>query len=85
MASDRLLRVGIIGIVVTMLCCFAPALLVLTGAVGVAALLGWLDYLLVPAFAGFLALTGYALWKRHQRSSCAPPSPAPNAATPRPR
>ena len=63
--NDRtLLRTGIIGTVVAALCCFTPILVVLFGVVGLSALVGYLDYVLFPALAVFLAITGYALWKR---------------------
>ena len=32
-------------------------------AVGLSAAVGWLDIVLLPALAGFAAITGYALWK----------------------
>ena len=62
MANDRrLLRVGIVGAAVAALCCFTPVLVVLLGALGLSALVGWLDYVLLPALAVFLAITVYAL------------------------
>lgn len=39
-------------------------LVVLLGAVGLAAAIGWLDYVLLPALVLFLGLTVFALWKR---------------------
>jgi mercuric ion transport protein len=64
MADRSLLRVGIIGTVVTALCCFTPVLVVLLGAVGLAAAIAWLDYVLFPALVVFVGLTAFALWKR---------------------
>ena len=61
MANRRLLGVGIGGLVVTAICCFTPALAILLGALGLAAWLAWLDYVLVPLLLVFLGLTGYAL------------------------
>ena len=66
--NDRtLLRTGIIGTLVAAVCCFTPALVVLLGAVGLSAWLGWLDYVLLPALALFLVITAYALVRRWQR------------------
>ena len=65
----RLLAVGIVGTVVTALCCFTPVLAVPLGAVGLSAALGWLDLVLLPALAFFAGLTGYALWKRSRRAT----------------
>tara|TARA_R110000787_G_scaffold81953_1_gene177480 strand:- start:369 stop:575 length:207 start_codon:yes stop_codon:yes gene_type:complete len=61
-----LLKAGIVGSIITALCCFTPLLAVLLGAVGLAAWLGWLDVVLLPALAVFLAITGYALWQRRR-------------------
>ncbi len=67
--KDRLLQIGIVGSVVAALCCFTPILVVLLGALGLSGLIGVLDYVLLPALAIFLAITGYALWKRRQTAS----------------
>jgi len=62
--SDRLLRIGVIGLIVTAVCCFTPVLVLLLGTVGLSALVGGLDYVLLPALAMFAGLAGYALWRR---------------------
>jgi mercuric ion transport protein len=67
MTETCLLSVGVIGTPVAALCCFTPVLVVLLGAVGLAAVIGWLDYVLWPALAFFLGLTAFALWKRRPR------------------
>lgn len=61
--DKSLLKVGIVGSVIAALCCFTPILVVLFGAVGLSALVGWLDYVLFPALFIFLAITVYALLK----------------------
>ena len=66
MNDQRLLKTGIIGSIVMTLCCMTPILVVLFGAVGLSALVGYLDFVLLPALAVFLLITGYALWKRGQ-------------------
>jgi mercuric ion transport protein len=60
-----LLRTGIVGSVIAALCCFTPVLVILLGAVGLSALIGWLDVVLLPALAVFLGIAAYALWRRH--------------------
>ncbi len=55
--------------VIAALCCFTPVLVVLLGVVGLSAVLGWIDYVLLPALAIFIALTGYAVWRRQRRLS----------------
>jgi mercuric ion transport protein len=64
MTDSKLLRVGIIGSVIAALCCFTPVLVVLLGAIGLSALVGVLDYVLLPVLTIFVAITVYALWKR---------------------
>jgi mercuric ion transport protein len=68
--TDRkLIATGIVGTVIAALCCFTPVLVVLLGAVGLSAWLGWLDYVLLPALAFFVALTVYAVWRRQRRQT----------------
>lgn len=62
MTHKRLFCSGCVGTVVTAICCFTPALVILFGALGVSAWLGWIDYVLFPALAVFLGVTGYALY-----------------------
>jgi len=69
MTNDRLLRIGIFGSVIAAICCFTPVLVILLGAIGLAGLVGVLDYVLFPALFIFLAITGYALWKRQTAAS----------------
>ena len=66
--NDRLLKYGLIGTVIVALCCFTPILVILLGAVGLSALLGWLDIVLLPALAVFIGITLYALWRRQRIS-----------------
>ncbi|AHD03811.1 mercury resistance system transport protein MerF [Leisingera methylohalidivorans] len=67
--TDRkLLTTGIAGTLVAALCCFTPVLAALLGVVGLSAVLGWIDYVLFPALAFFLALTAYAVWRRQRRA-----------------
>lgn len=65
-----LLRASVIGTVVVALCCFTPVLVVVFGAVGLAALTGYLDYVLFPALAFFIGLTCYALWRKKKYDAC---------------
>ena len=65
MNERTLLGVGLIGTVIAALCCFTPILVVLAGIVGLSAIVGYLDYVLLPALVFFIALTAYALWRRN--------------------
>ena len=64
--TDRLLSTGIIGTVVAALCCFTPLLVWLLAGVGLTAAIIYLDMVLLPALAIFIAITGYALWQRRR-------------------
>ncbi|MEX0696321.1 MAG: mercury resistance system transport protein MerF [Dongiaceae bacterium] len=70
MKDRALLRTGVVGSAVAMICCFTPLLVVLLGVVGLSAWLGWLDYVLFPALAFFLGLTAYGLWRRQRTATC---------------
>lgn len=61
-----MLRAGVIGTLLVALCCFTPILVILFGAMGLAAWVGYLDYVLLPALAFFVALTIYAFWRKKQ-------------------
>ena len=65
-SDRRLLATGIIGTVIAALCCFTPILAVLFGLVGLSAVLGLIDIVLLPALAFFIGLTIYALWRRQR-------------------
>jgi hypothetical protein len=62
--KNGLLTTGIIGTVVTLVCCFTPVLLILLGAVGLGAFTGYLDFILLPVLAVFTGLTIYAFTKQ---------------------
>lgn len=63
---NGLLAIGLIGTVIAALCCFTPVLVVLLSAVGLAAVVGYLDIVLLPALGFFVALTIYAVWRRQR-------------------
>jgi len=69
-----LLAAGLTGTVIAALCCFTPVLVVLLGAVGLSAMFGWLDYVLLPALAFFIGLTLYAVRRRQHRGRDAAPA-----------
>jgi mercuric ion transport protein len=64
MKRPSLLRIGIIGTLVTAICCFTPVLVVALGALGLSAWLGWLDVVLFPLLALFVGLTALAVYRR---------------------
>jgi mercuric ion transport protein len=65
MENRKLLTTGIVGMVVSTLCCFAPILVVGLGALGLPAAVGRLDSVLFSALAVFAIINIYALpWRR---------------------
>jgi mercuric ion transport protein len=60
MSDSKLLGTGVIGAVIAAICCFTPVLVVVLGGVGLGALTGYLDYVLLPALVFFVGLTIYA-------------------------
>jgi mercuric ion transport protein len=66
MSDKRLVAAGFIGMIVAALCCFTPLLIALLGAVGLSAVIGKLDYVLLPAMAIFAAVLVYGLAKRRR-------------------
>ena len=67
MTSKRLLATGVVGTVVAALCCGTSVLAVVLGALGLSAWLAYSDYVVLPAMIVFIAITGYALWRRRLR------------------
>lgn len=67
--KNRLLAFGIGGTLLAALCCFTPLLPIVLTALGLTGLLGVLynDAVLLPILAGFLSLTGYAIWQRRKQ------------------
>jgi len=65
--KNKLLGVGIIGTIFASLCCFTPVLVILFGAVGLSAAVGYLDYVLMPALIFFVGLTIYAVNKKSNK------------------
>ena len=57
----KLLKTGITGSIIAALCCFTPVLVVLFGMLGLSALTGYLDYVLLPILGVFICITVYAL------------------------
>lgn len=66
-SENKLIKVGIVGTIVAAICCATPILVVLLGAIGLGALTGYLDFVLLPALAVFLLVTVYGFWKKQKK------------------
>lgn len=69
MKDKTILTAGIAGAGIAALCCFTPVLVILLGAVGLSAWLGWLDHVLLPALVLFLGIIAYGLWRRQRAAA----------------
>ena len=66
--KKTILRTGIIGSSITAICCFTPILVVIFTAIGLAAIVGYLDYVLFPLLAIFLGMMIWGIYK-HKNSN----------------
>ena len=67
--KNKLLALGIGGSILAILCCFTPLLPIVLTALGLTGVLGvvYNDAVLLPILAGFLLLTGYAIWRQKKQ------------------
>jgi mercuric ion transport protein len=72
MKDATLIRTGAVGAIIAAVCCATPVLVIGLGAIGLAAVAAYLDYVLLPALAVCLGLIGYGLYlRRHAAAGCA--------------
>lgn len=70
-SSRGLVITGLIGAGIAALCCFTPMLVGLLAVLGLGALTGYLDFVLLPALVFFLCLLAYGLLRqRSSETSC---------------
>jgi mercuric ion transport protein len=76
-----LLKLGIVGAILTCVACFTPAAVLLLGLLGLAGWAGYLDYVLFPLLGLFLILLGYSYWHRwHGKQAGAPGREVPGTS-----
>ncbi|OIP68425.1 MAG: mercury transporter [Oscillatoriales cyanobacterium CG2_30_44_21] len=63
------LLASISGTIFILLCCFTPLLVISLGAIGLGALTGYLDYVLLPALGVMIGLTiwSYSRYRRDRK------------------
>lgn len=61
--KKTLLKTGIIGSIITAICCVTPVLGILAGFMGLSMVVPYLDFVLLPALAIFVMITLYAVYK----------------------
>ena len=67
MWRDRWLVLGVIGAALTCLACLTPALVLLLGTIGLGALTGRLDLIVLPLLIGFVGLAVYRVRQVRRR------------------
>lgn len=69
--ADRAIKTGAIGSIVAALCCVTPLLVVALTALGLGAVAGGLDAVLIPAFVVCVGVLAYGLYlRRKERAAC---------------
>ena len=69
MNDTTLIKTGAIGAVIAAVCCATPVLVIALGAVGLSALTGYLDYVLLPILALCIGAIAYGLYKRRKTAA----------------
>lgn len=69
MNDTTLIKTGAIGAVIAAVCCATPVLVIALGTVGLSALTGYLDYVLLPILALCVGVIAYGLYKRRQTAA----------------
>lgn len=67
MDDRKLLCAGGAGSVIAAVCCFTPLLVIVLPAIGLAAWLAWLDFVLLPLLAIALAVTAVAALRLYRK------------------
>ena len=65
MSDSALIKTGV-GAVVAAICCVTPILVIALSAVGLSALTGYLDYVLLPVLALCIGIIAFGVYKRRQ-------------------
>ena len=63
---NKAIKIGIVGSVMTAICCFTPLLVVVLGAVGLATWISYIDSIAIPVLVLFLVIfvVGLAIARR---------------------
>lgn len=77
-SAHGLVITGIVGAGIVALCCFTPILVGLLAVLGLGALTGYLDFVLLPALAFFIGLLVYGLVRQGSGQAACCPEPSLN-------
>ena len=62
--NKKLVKFGVGGGIITAICCFTPVLVWIFGAIGLVAVVAYLDYVLFPLLAVFLVVVVIGLLRK---------------------
>ena len=80
MSGRTLITTGTVGAIIAAICCATPILVIGLAAIGFAGVVGWFDWVLIPALVACLALIGYGLYRRKcEADTCRTASPTSKA------
>ncbi|MDP4551915.1 mercury resistance system transport protein MerF [Alkalihalobacillus macyae] len=63
MKRNKTFITGIVGTIIALICCTTPVLVILLGTLGLGALTGYLDFVLIPALMIFMVITFFSYRK----------------------
>lgn len=69
MKRNKTFITGVVGTIIALICCTTPVLVILLVTVGLGALTGYLDYVLIPALVLFILITFFSYRKRTKASN----------------
>lgn len=67
--GTRFIKIGAVGSAIAAVCCFTPVVVWLFAIIGLSALVGYLDYVLLPLLALFLLVLLIGLVQRFRAST----------------
>ena len=56
MKKNKKFKIGVVGTIITLICCATPILIISLGLVGLSAITGYLDIVLIPILLIFIGL-----------------------------
>lgn len=81
MNDAALIKAGAVGAAIAAICCATPILVIALGAVGLSALTGYLDAVLLPVLALSIGLVGDGFYKKRQNAAACCAADAVNKTT----
>lgn len=61
--KNKFLTVGISGAIISAVCCFTPLLIWVLPAIGLASVMAYLDFVLLPALLIFMVIAAIGFWR----------------------